>query len=156
MKTRTPSAVAFRVVGDRTAKGAIKGDLEAKYSDPQNGFTFTQTWTTANVLKSNLELENNVAKGLKIDINTTLHPEKHSPTVSLATVYKQPGLNTRAHLDLFNVRAHTYSPSISAHACSHSTDPSLRRVRHSPLTPSSVEMGSSSAPRRSTTSTRVR
>jgi len=102
VKTRTPSAVSFRVVGERTAKGAIKGDLEAKYADPQNGVTFTQTWTTANVLKSNLELENNLAKGLKIDINTTLHPEKHSQTVSLATTYKQPGLNTRAHLDLFN------------------------------------------------------
>jgi len=102
VKTRTPSAVTFRVVGDRNSKGAIKGDLEAKYADPQNGVTFTQAWTTQNVLKSNLELENNLAKGLKFDINTTLNPEKHTQSVSLTTYYKQPGLNTRALIDLFN------------------------------------------------------
>jgi len=110
VKTRTPSAVTFRVAGDRTSKGLIKGDLEAKYADPQNGVTFTQTWTTHNVLKANLELENNLAKGLKIDINTSLLPEKRSQTVSLTTYYKQPGLNTRAYIDLFT------GPSFTADA----------------------------------------
>jgi voltage-dependent anion channel protein 2 len=96
-------------VGDRNQKGIIKGDLEAKYADAENGVTFTQTWTTANVLKSNLELEGNLAKGLKIDISGILHPEKHSHSLALTTYYKQPGLNTRAFIDLFHVRVCFYS-----------------------------------------------
>ena len=63
-QTRAPNNVAFRVAGTRDAKSnAIAGDLEAKYVDAKNGVTLTQTWTTSNVLKTQVELENQVAKG---------------------------------------------------------------------------------------------
>jgi hypothetical protein len=38
--------------------------------------TFTETWTTANVLGAQLELENNLVQGLKLDLNGNLAPEK--------------------------------------------------------------------------------
>ena len=44
--------------------GAIVGDIEGKYVDPKNGIAFTQTWTSKNQLKSLLELENQIAKGV--------------------------------------------------------------------------------------------
>jgi hypothetical protein len=63
-QTRAPNNVAFRVAGTRDAKSnAIAGDLEGKYVDAKNGVTLTQTWTTSNVLKTQIELENQVAKG---------------------------------------------------------------------------------------------
>lgn len=63
-QTRAPNNVAFKVAGTRDAKSnAIAGDIEGKYVDPKNGVTFTQTWTTANVLKTQVELENQIAKG---------------------------------------------------------------------------------------------
>jgi voltage-dependent anion channel protein 2 len=53
-----------QVNGAKDAKSqTIAGDLEGKFTDPKNGVVFTQTWTTSNVLKSQLELEGQVAKG---------------------------------------------------------------------------------------------
>ena len=76
VKTKMPSNIAFKVAGLCDTKSqAITGDIEAKYSDHKNGLVFTETWMTANVLKSQLELENYLAKGLKLDFATTLAPD---------------------------------------------------------------------------------
>ncbi|KAF9241150.1 eukaryotic porin/Tom40 [Melanogaster broomeanus] len=102
VKTKTPSNVAFKVAGLRDSKTlGITGDLEAKYVDHKNGLVFTETWTTANVLKSQLELENYLAKGLKLDINTSLIPDKGSKSALLNVIYKQSGVHTRGALDVF-------------------------------------------------------
>ena len=63
-QTKAPNNVAFKVAGTRDAKSnTINGDIEGKYVDPKNGVTFTQTWTTSNILKTQVELENQIAKG---------------------------------------------------------------------------------------------
>jgi len=102
VKTKTPSNVTFKVAGSTDAKSNhISGDVEAKYVDPKNGFTVTQAWTTTNILKTNVEVENQIAKGLKFEINTSLHPDKGTKHGLLTTIYKQPGLHSRAFLDVF-------------------------------------------------------
>ncbi|OWZ34294.1 voltage-dependent anion channel protein 2 [Cryptococcus neoformans AD2-60a] len=102
VKTLTPSNVAFKVAGTKDAKtDAISGDIEGKYVDFKNGLTFTQGWTTTNVLRTQLELENQIAKGLKFDLATTLNPAKASKSAILTAIYKQPSLHTRATVDLF-------------------------------------------------------
>jgi voltage-dependent anion channel protein 2 len=79
--------------------------LEGKYSNKYHGLTLTQNWSTSNVLRTQVELENQIAKGLKIDTTTTLNPDKNSKAVTLGAAFKQPGLHTRTLLDVFNVRA---------------------------------------------------
>ncbi|PCH39900.1 voltage-dependent ion-selective channel [Wolfiporia cocos MD-104 SS10] len=102
VKTNTPSNVTFKVAGTRDTKSAlINADLEGKYVDRKHGLVFTQTWTTANVLRTQVELENQIAKGLKIDLNTALTPDSGSKSALFTTTYKQPGLHSRAFLDLF-------------------------------------------------------
>ncbi|GAC94669.1 outer mitochondrial membrane protein [Pseudozyma hubeiensis SY62] len=102
VKTKTPNGVTFRVLGIRDSKSqAINGDLEAKWEDRKNGVTFTQAWSTANVLRNHIELENHIAKGLKLELVSTLVPEKQTKNALFASTYKQPGLHTRQHLDLF-------------------------------------------------------
>jgi len=102
IKTKTPSNVTFKVTGNRDNKhGHITGDLEGKYADPKNGLTFTQAWTTSNILKTNIELENQIAQGLKLDLNTSLFPEKGTKSALVNAIYKQPGLHSRAVIDLF-------------------------------------------------------
>lgn len=101
VKTATSSPVSFKVALLRDAKAVIAGDLESKYSLKHHGLTVTQTWTTANVLRSQVELENQIAKGLKFDLATSLSPEKGTKTALLTSTYKQPGLHTRAFLDIF-------------------------------------------------------
>ena len=102
VKTKTPSNVAFKVAGAQDSKsGLIAGDIEAKYTDRKNGLTFTQTWTTANILKSQVELENQIAQGLKVDLVTSLSPEKGDKSAVFNGAFKQSGLHTRAVLDVF-------------------------------------------------------
>jgi voltage-dependent anion channel protein 2 len=102
VKTKTPSNVVFKVAGTRdTRSTAITGDIEAKYSDYKKGLVVTQAWTTANALRTQLELENQVAKGLKFDVTSILNPEKNAKAALVNAVYKQPGVHTRASIDVF-------------------------------------------------------
>jgi voltage-dependent anion channel protein 2 len=105
VKTKTPSNVTFKVFGSQNIKtNVIDAELEAKYADAKNGLTFTQTWTTSNVLKSVLELENQIAKGLKLDLTTSLMPNAEKKHATLGAIYKQSGVHTRVGLDVFHVR----------------------------------------------------
>jgi len=108
VKTKTPSGVTFKVAGSQNKGSHITGDVEAKYADFKNGIIFTQAWTTANVLKTQVELENQIVKGLKLDLNTSLFPEKGQKHALLNAVYKQSGVHSRAVLDLFK------GPSVTA------------------------------------------
>jgi voltage-dependent anion channel protein 2 len=94
----------FKVAGTRDAKSAaIAGDIEGKYVDFKNGIVFTQAWTTTNLLRTQVELENQIAKGLKLDLATTLNPAKAQKSAIVTAIYKQPSLHTRATVDLFKV-----------------------------------------------------
>ena len=105
VKTQTPSNVSFKVQGTRDSKSDhISGDLEGKWTDKVHGLTLTQSWTTLNVLRNQFEVENLIAKGLKLDLATSLSPEKGAKTAVLSTVYKQSGFHTRAALDVLKVR----------------------------------------------------
>jgi len=102
VKTSTPSNVTFKVDGIRDSKTShVAGNIEGKYNDKAHGLTITQAWTTHNALRTQIELENQIAKGLKLDTTTTLHPEKSTKSVLLGAAYKQPGLHARAVLDVF-------------------------------------------------------
>ncbi|KAF5315417.1 hypothetical protein D9619_007347 [Psilocybe cf. subviscida] len=102
VKTQTPSNVAFKVAGNRDSKSdLITGDIEGKWTDKVHGLTLTQTWTTSNILRNQIELDNLIAKGLKLDLATSLSPNKGAKTAVLNSAYKQSGLHTRASLDVF-------------------------------------------------------
>ncbi|KAF9483413.1 hypothetical protein BDN70DRAFT_827703 [Pholiota conissans] len=102
VKTKTPSNVAFKVAGNRDNKtDLITGDIEGKWTDKTHGLTLTQTWTTSNILRNQIEVDNLIAKGLKLDLATSLSPEKGAKTAVLNAAYKQSGLHTRAFLDVF-------------------------------------------------------
>lgn len=102
VKTSTPSNVSFKVTGNQDPKSSIVfGDIEAKFSDKPHGLVFTQAWTTSNILRTTIEAENHLAKGLKFDLNSSLLPDGSKKSAVFSSIYKQPGLHTRAFLDLF-------------------------------------------------------
>ncbi|KAH8924884.1 hypothetical protein BT69DRAFT_1260875 [Atractiella rhizophila] len=102
VKTTAPNGVVFKVAGQKDNKSqAISGDLEAKYFDPKHGFTFTQGWTTSNVIKNQFEIENQIAKGLKFDLATTFLPHNNAKSAIFSSVYKQSGVNAKVAMDLF-------------------------------------------------------
>ena len=105
VKTATPSNVSFKVGGNRDTKSAlIGGDIKAKFFAKPHGLVFTQAWTTNNILKTQVEIDNQIAKGVKLDLQTALTPDTGAKTALFTTTYKQPGLHTRAFLDIFKVR----------------------------------------------------
>jgi voltage-dependent anion channel protein 2 len=101
VKTKTPSNVTFKVAGTRNANGAITGDIESKMTNKQHGLTLTNTWNTVNVLKTQVELDNQITQGLKLDLVTTIAPSKGmSKSAVLNAVYKQSGFHSRASIDV--------------------------------------------------------
>lgn len=102
VKTKTPSGVVFKVFGCQDPKSPnINGDIETKYSNPAQGIVFTKTWTTSNMIKAQCELDNYLAKGLKLDFCTTIVPHDTSTTGLFNFAYKQSGVHTRGVLELF-------------------------------------------------------
>ncbi|KAF9584808.1 Mitochondrial porin [Lunasporangiospora selenospora] len=102
LKTVAPNGVTFNVLGNKDNKsGQINGELKTKYVDYKNGLTITESWTTSNVLNTQIELENKVAKGFKLDINGSFLPNEGKKNAKVGVQYKQLGFNSRAYVDLF-------------------------------------------------------
>jgi voltage-dependent anion channel protein 2 len=74
--------------------------LEAKWADKANGLTLTQGWTTQNKLNSKLELEDQFAKGLKLELSTAFEPASTARAGKLGLLYKRPNFHGRSFLDL--------------------------------------------------------
>ncbi|KAF9144528.1 Mitochondrial porin [Mortierella sp. GBA39] len=102
VKSVAPGGVTFNVLGNQDNKsGAINGELKTKYVDFKNGLTVTEAWTTGNVLTTQIELENKVAKGLKFDVTGGFLPSEGKKNAKVGVQYKQLGFNSRAYVDLF-------------------------------------------------------
>ncbi|KAB8239845.1 porin [Aspergillus alliaceus] len=93
VKSKAPNGVTFNVKGKNAHEGPIAGSVS---------LTLTQAWTTANALDTKLELDNNIAKGLKAEILTQYQPSKQSKGAKLNLYFKQPNLHARAFFDLLN------------------------------------------------------
>ena len=64
------------------------------------GLTLTQSWTTVNTLATKLELDNNIAKGLKAEALTDFVPSTQKFGAKLNLYFKQPNFHTRAFFDV--------------------------------------------------------
>lgn len=64
------------------------------------GLSLTQSWTTANVLVSKLELDNKIAKGLKAEAITDFVPHKQVFGAKVNLYFKQPNFTARAFFDV--------------------------------------------------------
>ena len=65
------------------------------------GLTLTQAWTTNNTLDTKIELDNQIAKGLKAELLTHYLPKSSTYGAKTNLFFKQPNFHARAFLDLF-------------------------------------------------------
>lgn len=65
------------------------------------GLTLTQSWSTSNSLDTKVELEDNIAKGLKAEIATNFLPATKAYGGKVNVFFKQPNFHARAFLDPF-------------------------------------------------------
>eukprot|EP00833_Pecoramyces_ruminatium_P016196 jgi/Orpsp1_1/1190228/evm.model.d7180000077588.1 len=74
-RSMTSNGVLFTVNGTRDGKtGAISGEMKTKYHNKANGVSFTESWSSSNVLSSTVELFNTLSPGLKLEFNGTYNP----------------------------------------------------------------------------------
>ena len=63
------------------------------------GLSLTQTWTTTNVLSTKVELDNNLAKGVKAEVLTDFVPSSQKLGAKVNLYFKQPTFNGRVFFD---------------------------------------------------------
>jgi len=100
VKSNTPNNVAFKVTGKSTHDGSTSALVEAKYADKPNGLTFTQSWNNANALDTKIELDDNIAKGLKAELLGSFFPASQAKGAKVNLHFKQANFHGRAFFDL--------------------------------------------------------
>lgn len=81
VKTRTSSGVEFTTSGNSNQdSGKVSGSLETKYKLKEHGLTFSEKWNTDNTLTSEVAVENQLVKGLKLSFDGSFAPQTGSKT----------------------------------------------------------------------------
>ncbi|XP_077118336.1 non-selective voltage-gated ion channel VDAC3 isoform X1 [Ranitomeya variabilis] len=101
LKTKSSSGVEFTSSGSSNADtGKAIGNLETKYKLKEAGITFTQKWNTDNTLGTEVAIEDKLAKGLKLALDTTFVPNTGKKSAKLKTSYKRDYANLGVDVDL--------------------------------------------------------
>jgi len=102
-KSKTASGVEITAGGNNALEsGKVQGNLETKYKIKEHGLTVTEKWNTDNILNTDISLEDKVAAGLKLVLNTTFAPQTGKKSGVLKSTYKADALsvNLDSTLDL--------------------------------------------------------
>jgi voltage-dependent anion channel protein 2 len=76
LKTKTDSGVEFTTAGHSNQEdGKVFGSLETKYKVKEYGLTFSEKWSTNNTLSSEVAIENQLVKGLKLSFDGSFAPQ---------------------------------------------------------------------------------
>ncbi|XP_005738269.1 voltage-dependent anion-selective channel protein 3 isoform X1 [Pundamilia nyererei] len=101
VKTKSQSGVMeFTTSGsNNTDTGRSGGHLETKYKMKDLGLTFNQKWNTDNTLTTEITLEDQLANGLKLGLDTSFVPNTGKKSAKLKTSYKRDFVNVGCDLD---------------------------------------------------------
>ncbi|XP_057212051.1 voltage-dependent anion-selective channel protein 3 isoform X2 [Triplophysa rosa] len=100
LKTKSQSGVEFSTGGSsNTDTGKAAGNLETKYKMKELGLSLNQKWNTDNVLTTEVTLEDQLAKGLKLALDTSFVPNTGKKGAKLKTGYKRDYMNVGCDLD---------------------------------------------------------
>jgi voltage-dependent anion channel protein 2 len=99
-KTKTSSGVSFTTDGSHNHdSGKIAGGLETKYKCKEYGLTFVEKWNTDNTLGTEITIEDQIAKGLKLSFDTQFAPQTGKKNGKVKTAYKQEYINVNCDVD---------------------------------------------------------
>ncbi|KAM8851882.1 non-selective voltage-gated ion channel VDAC2-like isoform 2-T2 [Synchiropus picturatus] len=100
VKTKSNSGVEFKTSGSsNTDTSKVAGSLETKYKRPEYGLTFTEKWNTDNTLGTEITIEDQIAKGLKVTFDTTFSPNTGKKSGKVKTAYKREYINLGCDVD---------------------------------------------------------
>lgn len=88
VKTKTSSGVEFTSAGHSNQDtGKVFGSLETKYKLKEHGLTFSEKWNTDNTLTSEVSVEDQLVKGLKLSFDGSFAPQTGSKTGRFKTSF---------------------------------------------------------------------
>lgn len=99
-KSKTNNGVEFTTTGNSNHdSGKVGGSLETKYKYSEYGLTFLEKWNTDNTLGTEITIEDQMVKGLKLTFDTSFAPQTGKKSGKIKAAYKQEYVNTNADVD---------------------------------------------------------
>uniref|UniRef100_A0A8C5CFX3 Non-selective voltage-gated ion channel VDAC3 n=1 Tax=Gadus morhua TaxID=8049 RepID=A0A8C5CFX3_GADMO len=99
LKTKSQSGVEFATSGsNNTDTGKSGGHLETKYKVKDLGLSFNQKWNTDNTLTTEITMEDQLALGLKLGLDTSFG-DLLKKSAKLKSSYKRELVNVGCDLD---------------------------------------------------------
>jgi len=100
-KTTAKNGVDFTTEGSHnTDTGNVAGSLETKFKYADYGVTFSEKWNTDNIIATTISVDDKIAKGLKLDFDTTFAPITGKKSAKVKASYKGcEFLHTTADVD---------------------------------------------------------
>jgi len=100
-KSQTANGSKFTTnLTNNVDSGKSDGFLETEYKVADRGLTFKEKWSTDNTLTTDLTVEDEFLKGLKIVFNSEFKPHTGYKHAKLKTGYKQEYINANCDIDL--------------------------------------------------------
>lgn len=99
-KTKSANGVEFTTNGGSNHdSGKFNGSLETKYKWSDYGLTFQEKWNTDNTLGTEITIEDQLVKGLKLAFDTQFAPQTGKKSGKIKTSYKQEYVNLNCDVD---------------------------------------------------------
>lgn len=99
-KTKAQNGVQFTVNGGSNHdSGKFNGSLETKYKWSDYGLTFQEKWNTDNTLGTEITIEDQLIKGLKLSFDTQFAPQTGKKSGKIKTEYKQDYIHANCDVD---------------------------------------------------------
>jgi len=99
-KSKTENGVDFKAtINSNRESGKVAGNLETKYKWKDYGLTFTEKWTTDNVLNTEIKVEDQLAEGLELAFNTSFAPQTGKKSGKVKSEYKTEFLALNCDVD---------------------------------------------------------
>lgn len=99
-KTKTSKGVSITTSGSSNSDtGKVAGSLETKYKWEEYGMTFSEKWNTDNILATEITVEDQIAKGLKVSFDTSFAPQAGKRSGKIKTAYKNDYISGGVDVD---------------------------------------------------------
>ncbi|KAL5382252.1 hypothetical protein DPSP01_006648 [Paraphaeosphaeria sporulosa] len=99
VKLKAPNGVNFTAKGTSAHDGPVSSSLEGKKA-LSNGISITQSWNTANLLSTKVELNDTLAAGLKAEVLSNFKPDAGNQGQKVNFFFKQNNFHGRVFGDL--------------------------------------------------------
>ncbi|XP_044739128.1 voltage-dependent anion-selective channel-like [Chrysoperla carnea] len=101
LRTKTGSGVEFNSGGvSNQETGKVFGTLETKYKVSEYGLTFREKWNTDNTLATEISLQDQLAKGLRLAVDCSFAPLTGVKSGHFKTEYKHDKVAFESCMDL--------------------------------------------------------